>query len=157
MLKLLDALRRQFRYDEWANREVGVALGGPGPPAPKAVRIFAHILGAEWLWLDRMLGRPASAAVWPDWDAAECARQLPPLREAWAPLLKGLDDAGLAREVRYTNSKGERWSSTVADILQHVTIHSAYHRAQAALELRAAGLEPPYTDFIHAVRTGRLD
>ena len=36
----------------------------------------------------------------------------------------------------------------------HVLMHSAYHRGQIALEMRAAGMEPAYTDFIQAVRQG---
>ena len=58
--------------------------------------------------------------------------------------------------VAYRNSKGEPWTSTVGDILTHVVTHSAYHRGQVASELRAAGFEPAYTDFIHAVRQGFL-
>jgi uncharacterized damage-inducible protein DinB len=37
-----------------------------------------------------------------------------------------------------------------------VVIHSAYHRGQIAADVRAAGHEPAYTDFIHATRTGRV-
>ena len=31
----------------------------------------------------------------------------------------------------------------------HVIMHSAYHRGQIAADVRAAGLTPAYTDFIH--------
>jgi uncharacterized damage-inducible protein DinB len=54
------------------------------------------------------------------------------------------------------NSKGEPWRSAVGDVLDHVLLHGAYHRGQIASDLRAAGCEPAYTDFIHAVRSGRL-
>jgi uncharacterized damage-inducible protein DinB len=67
------------------------------------------------------------------------------------------DDAGLAQEVHYKNSKGEPWTSNVADVIQHVVFHSAYHRGQIASDVRAAGKEPAYTDFIHAVRNGFID
>jgi uncharacterized damage-inducible protein DinB len=40
--------------------------------------------------------------------------------------------------------------------LIHVLFHSAYHRGQIALQMRASGLTPAYTDFIHAVRQGSL-
>ena len=65
--------------------------------------------------------------------------------------------AGLNEKIEYRNSKGEPWSSRVEDILTHVLFHSAYHRGQVALEMRAAGLEPAYTDFIHAVRQGFVE
>jgi uncharacterized damage-inducible protein DinB len=35
-------------------------------------------------------------------------------------------------------------------------IHGAHHRGQIIAELRAAGAEPPYTDYIHSVRQGFL-
>jgi len=44
----------------------------------------------------------------------------------------------------------------VGDILTHVLLHSAYHRGQIAVDLRAAGLTPAYTDYIHAVRQGKI-
>ena len=43
------------------------------------------------------------------------------------------------------------------DVLTHVILHSAYHRGQVALAMRAAGMEPAYTDFIHAVRQGFVE
>ena len=63
----------------------------------------------------------------------------------------------LIRMVEYRNSKGEAWSNRVEDILTHVLMHSAYHRGQIALEMRASGAQPAYTDFIHAVRQGFLE
>jgi uncharacterized damage-inducible protein DinB len=45
----------------------------------------------------------------------------------------------------------------VEEILTHLVIHSAYHRGQIASDLRAAGQEPAYTDYIHAVRQGLLE
>ena len=42
------------------------------------------------------------------------------------------------------------------DVLLHVVMHSVYHRGQAAADVRANGGTPAYTDFIHAVRTGRI-
>ena len=65
--------------------------------------------------------------------------------------------AGGGERVEYTNSKGEPWVNAVADVLHHVVMHSAYHRGQIAGDLRAAGHEPAYTDYIEAVRRGHLD
>jgi uncharacterized damage-inducible protein DinB len=59
--------------------------------------------------------------------------------------------------VTYNNSRGERWTSKIEDILQHVVMHSAYHRGQIAIDMRAAGLVPAYTDFIHAVRQSNIE
>jgi len=38
-----------------------------------------------------------------------------------------------------------------------VITHSTYHRGQIAADLRAAGVQPAYTDFIHGVRQGLIE
>ena len=118
------------------------------------MRRFAHVLGTEWLWLSRIRGEEKPMAVWPELSPAGAGREIAKLEAAYAAALSGLSPEGLARGVAYRNSKGEPWESTVDDILEHVVIHSAHHRGQIVADLRAAGLEPPYIDFIHAVRSG---
>jgi uncharacterized damage-inducible protein DinB len=158
-----------FAYDAWANRECLRALrvGGAARVAEasatavglgSAVRRMGHILSAEKLWLERMRLLPQSVAVWPGSTIEECEALTEEMAAAWKAYLARLSDGGLSSEcgldekVEYKNSKGELWSSRVGDVLTHVLMHSAYHRGQIALEMRAAGMEPAYTDFIHAVR-----
>ena len=64
---------------------------------------------------------------------------------------------GPGEGVGYRNSLGEYWTSTVGDILTHVAMHGAYHRAQIAAALRESGCTPAYTDFIHAARQGLIE
>lgn len=151
---MTDRLQQLLRYDIWANRETLGSLGG-GTPPPRSLRWMGHIIGAEYLWLARLDDRPAELAVWPDLSVADCSHRL---QELAPQLMKALETRlqRLSETVSYTNSKGEPWTSTVEDILTHVTIHSAYHRGQIASDLRAAGREPAYTDYIHAVRQGRI-
>jgi uncharacterized damage-inducible protein DinB len=149
-------LGRMLRYDVWANREMLRSLGQGTAPV-RSVRWMAHIIGAELLWLARMEGRPAPLPVWPDLSVQECEAQNRDLSRQLTRSLTQPWATPLSREVDYTNSKGEAWSSTVEEILTHVVIHSAYHRGQIASDVRAAGLEPPYTDYIHAVRQGFVE
>jgi len=142
-------LERMLRYDVWANRETLGSLRQAEPPV-QSLRWMAHIIGAELLWLARMAGKPAPLPVWPDLSVEECADRLPDdLAAGW--------DGPLSRPVSYVNSKGEAWTSTVEEILTHVVIHSAYHRGQIASNLRSAGMEPAYTDYIHALRQGFVE
>jgi uncharacterized damage-inducible protein DinB len=146
-------LARLLRYDVWANREAFGSLPQANTP-PRSLRWMNHIVAAELLWLARMGGEPAPLPVWPDLSLEECERRLNQLSGA---LLDSVEQGQLSRPVTYTNSKGERWTSTVEDILTHVVIHSAYHRGQISSDLRGAGHEPAYTDFIHAVRQQFLE
>jgi len=153
----LDHYRRLFTYDDWANREVLKSMKSQGQKltgsAAQPLRLLAHVIGAEWLWLQR-LGAPAGQmAVWPELGREECETQLDLLSVAWERYLEASSDEHLGHTVAYVNSKGEPWSSRVEDILEHVVIHAAYHRGQIAAEARKAGMTPAYTDFIHAART----
>jgi uncharacterized damage-inducible protein DinB len=147
---------RLIRYDVGANRETFRAIPEQATP-PKSLRWLAHIIGAEYLWLARMERAPASLPVWPDLSLGDCDERLNELSEQLLAVSARMTPARLAEKVAYTNSKGEPWTSTVEEILTHVVIHSAYHRGQIAADLRAAGQVPAYTDYIHAVRQGRIE
>jgi uncharacterized damage-inducible protein DinB len=164
----IEHFRKLFRYDRWANCEVVQALrdagagsgvasaGASGEAVRQALKRLAHIVGAEWLWLAR-LNLPVQAMdVWPELGLDQCGRHIETVGDAWEGYVAGLDAAGLEKTIDYTNSKGQPWRSRVQDVLMHVVMHSAYHRGQIALEMRAAGLNPAYTDFIQAVRTGKV-
>ena len=112
MTRLLDHLQRQIAYDDWANRETLQALAATKADSPSALRVFAHVLGAEQLWLGRIGGFAAPAPVWPSFTLADCERQIADLARRWKVLFAGLDGPWLAEPVRYVNSKGEPWSST---------------------------------------------
>jgi uncharacterized damage-inducible protein DinB len=157
IMELPEHLRRQFAYDEWANREVLAGLKASARPSVRPRQLLAHILSAERLWLERIKSQPQSLPVWPDFTFDQCEEQIVDVARAYRDSLGQLSTAGLAGTVVYKNSKGEPWTSTVEDILTHVLLHSAYHRGQIASQVRAGGEQPAYTDFIHAVRQGLIE
>jgi uncharacterized damage-inducible protein DinB len=156
-MELVDYLRRQFAYDEWANREVLAAVRVSRDAAERSLQLMAHILSAERLWMERLKRLPQSLAVWPEFDIAECERQTAKLGRLWREYLDQKSSALLPEIISYKNSKGEPWTSAVQDVLTHVLMHSAYHRGQIASHMRASGQTPAYTDFIHAVRQGLIE
>jgi uncharacterized damage-inducible protein DinB len=146
---------RLLRYDAWANGETLSSLRS-GNPVPKAWRWMGHIVGSGELWLARLRDEAPAMTVWPDLDLDRCTAGVARLAEQWPRYLETLRDDDLAEGVGYRNSRGEYWTSTVADILTHVAMHGSYHRAQIAAAVRESGGEPAYTDFIHAARQGLL-
>ncbi len=145
---------RMLAYDRWANRECLVAMRNAGVEESKAVRLIAHIISAEKLWLERMQRVAQTMPVWPTTTVSECVTLAESVADSWQAYLQQLRPEGFNEEIEYRNSKGEPWSSRVEDVLNHVFFHSAYHRGQIALQVRADGFAPAYTDFIHAVRNG---
>ena len=156
-MDLLEHLRRQFVYDEWANREVLATLNACALPTVRPLQLLAHILSAERLWLERIRKQPQSLPVWPDFTRDQCDAQIADLARVWREFLGQLSPTGLSQKVVYKNTKGEPWTSTVEDVLTHVLLHSAYHRGQIAGQVRAGGEAPAYTDFIHAARQGLIE
>ena len=144
---------RLFAYDEWANREVLAAFRA-SPPPPRSLQLMAHLLSSERLWMERLELKPQTLPVWPDFARDECDRQAADIAALWKNYLAHSGEADLAQSVSYQNSKGETWASRKDDILIHVITHSAYHRGQVAMMVRAAGSTPAYTDFIHSIRQG---
>jgi uncharacterized damage-inducible protein DinB len=154
---------RMFAYDHWANRECIAAIGATGSVSADTIARMAHILSAQKLWLERILQQPQTTPVWPQITTDDCSALADEMSAAWGnylnPAAPGnrVAAGSLGSPVEYRNSKGEPWSSRVEDILIHVLFHSAYHRGQIALQMRASGIAPPYTDFIHAVRQGSME
>lgn len=149
-------LKRLFEYDDWANREVVTSLQKL-PYAPhKAVRLMAHVVAVEYVWLARLKGQ-ADPAVWPEWTVAEISRQREALPNIVAEYFKSEAAGNFETAISYANTKGERWTNSVGDILMHIVMHSTYHRGQVATVLRDTGIAPPYTDYIQAVRTQQIE
>jgi uncharacterized damage-inducible protein DinB len=158
-MSLMQYFGRQFSYDAWANGEALSAITAASAQSniARPLKILAHILSAEKLWLERLRQDPQTSPVWPETDIAQCNAQIADLARLWHEFLALLPDAQLSQSTKYKNSKGEPWNSTVQDILTHVLLHSAYHRGQIAILLREVGANPAYTDFIHAVRQGFIE
>ena len=155
-MNLADYLRRQFSYDEWANREVLAAIRAAGLENDRSLQLMAHILAAERVWLERLKQVPQSVPVWPKPDLAQCEAQAAELGGRWLEFLDLITAGDVSQSISYTNSKGEEWTSTIVDVLTHVVLHSAYHRGQIASHMRSIGQTPAYTDFIHGVRQGLI-
>lgn len=150
-------LSRLFRYNEWANREALKSLADRKAAAPpRSVQLLAHIVAAEWLWLERIQNIGQSHAVWPEWAVDEIEPQMARASQAWRIFLNGCDESALTREFEYTNTKGEHYRNTVGDAAMHVAMHGAYHRGQIAVLARQNGVQPAYTDYIQAVRAGEV-
>jgi uncharacterized damage-inducible protein DinB len=153
-VNLADYLRRQFAYDEWANREVLAAIRATGSGNERSLQLMSHILAAELVWLERLKQIPQSIPVWPKPDLEQCEAQAAQLGGQWLEFLDLITAGDVSQSISYKNSKGEEWTSDIVDILTHVVMHSAYHRGQIATHMRASGQTPAYTDFIHGVRQG---
>ena len=149
-----DYLKRLFAHMEWADQRVLQLLRAePLVRETPALRLFAHVLAAERVWLLRLRGEGSAAQpVWPELDIDEVSTLAAENARAYAELLAGLSDHDLERELAYTTSKGAAFRNRASDILLQVALHGAYHRGQIATATRGAGAEPVVSDYIVFVR-----
>jgi len=146
-----DMLKRLFAHMEWADAQVQASFRTTPPPA-KALDLYAHILGAEHVWLTRLRRAKAEYAVWPALSLKDCEELASRNASEYASYVASADAAALATDIAYVNSAGQSFTSRVDDILVHVAMHGAYHRGQVALLVREAGSKPAPTDYIAFVR-----
>jgi uncharacterized damage-inducible protein DinB len=157
---MLETLRRLLGHLRWADQRALAALRGAKPLPAQALGIYAHILGAESVWLERIRAQQAPQAgqahqglpVWPRLSLEQCGPHAEDLHAAFARLLRDLGEADLGREIAYVNSAGQAFTNRLDDILLHVFLHGTYHRGQVALLVRQGGSEPVPTDYIAFVR-----
>jgi uncharacterized damage-inducible protein DinB len=148
-------LTRLFEHMAWADEKARDAVRRMPHSAPELTRataLYAHVFGAEHVWLARLFGRVPDYPVWPTLGLDVAARLASEIVREYQAFAAGLDAEGLAREVAYTNSAGRAFRDRTDDILIHVALHGTYHRGQIALLTRDGGGEPASTDYIAFVR-----
>ena len=148
---MLAVLQRLFAHMVWADELAMESLRNTVTP-PETLAVYAHVLGAEHVWICRLRQAKPQQVVWPTLNLDECAALAAENERDYRSYLDNLDDLRLASEVAYTNSAGQPFRSRVDDILCHVMMHGSYHRGQIASQVRRAGGTPAATDYIGFVR-----
>jgi uncharacterized damage-inducible protein DinB len=118
----------------------------------KDLDLYAHILGSEHNWLSRIQGNAPKLAIWPTLTLDECEKAAKENVSAFNALVSTLTPELLQKPITYRNSAGDQYTSTLEDILTHVSLHGAYHRGQIAASIRAGGDAPNPTDYIAFAR-----
>ena len=160
-----ELIRDLYGYHHWAHRrlfDVAVGLGdaalgrdmGKQWSVPTLKGMFAHIYGADTIWLTRWRGTSPSR-IRGDADFSSMAD----LRAKWDALeseqrafVDGLDEAGLSRVVSYKNTEGVQFGVALGPLLQHVVNHATHHRSEAATMITLISGSPPDTG-INTYRT----
>jgi uncharacterized damage-inducible protein DinB len=148
-----------YEYNRWANARVLDAVSTLSSEqfttdlqsSHRSVRdTLAHILAAEWIWLERWNGvSPRALLDSNDYPTVES------LRMRWAKVehdceefFKSVTDESLDEVITYTNTKGEEWAYPLVRMLQHLMNHSTYHRGQVVTMLRQLGAEVTPVDLL---------
>ncbi len=149
---MTDILSRLFEHMKWADQRVHESLVSAANPPSHTLDLFAHVVGAEHVWLSRIRGETPAVPVWPQLSLSQCAELGTRNADEFLALVESMDDTDLDSGVTYRNSAGVEFTSSLTDILVHVALHGAYHRGQIAAAVRAGGDDPASSDYIAFVR-----
>ena len=152
-------IRNLYAYNKWANHRIMDACRpldnthftrNLGNSFGSIRDTLAHILGAEWAWLERWQHRSPKqlpvADTFP--DIATIDRRWQEIERGQNAFLEKLTDAQLEQRIAYTNFKGERWEYSLGQMMQHLVNHSTYHRGQVITMLRQLGGKAISTDYL---------
>ncbi len=90
--------------------------------------------------------------VWKNYEAIELPVLAGNSDRALLEFVIESDPGNFDSAVSYANTRGEEFTSSVKDILTHVSNHSAYHRGQVVALLKGIAEPLPNTDYITYVR-----
>ncbi len=154
-----NTMRQLYEFNRWANGRVLEAVsalsaedfGRDLRSSHRSVKeTLVHILSGEWIWLMRWQGVSPKAM----WAPAEFAT-LAALRSRWTEFereqtqfVSSVTDESLRQEIGYENTRGQRFTYPLWQMMQHIVNHSTYHRGQVVTMLRQLGAVPPATDFL---------
>ncbi len=111
----------------------------------KSLQLINHTLNAQEIWNYRILQKTVNTKVW-DIRPLDKLKDINNYNLETSILI--IDNYDFEKVIDYINSKGERFSNTVRDILFHVVNHSTYHRGQIATDCKLNGMIPLVTDYI---------
>lgn len=143
-----DHIIHMFKFNDWATRQTAESIAGLKQKNKKTEELLSHIISAQKIWLNRILGKDVVIDPWQLLTQEELVPQSTPVASDWINLLEGLHENDFEKRIEYTNMKGEKFTNTIKDIVVHVINHSTYHRAQIAQLIRQSGGEPAKTDYI---------
>lgn len=154
-----NVLRELYDYNYWAcDQQLAVCatlseeqLTRPLGSSFGSLRdTLKHLLGAEWVWLERFNGGNPRGVPW-----LKETETLDAIRARWESVeadmrryLAALKPEALTVPLTYQNFKGETWTYPLWQCLLHLVNHGTYHRGQVTMALRQLGSTPPGIDFL---------
>jgi uncharacterized damage-inducible protein DinB len=149
----VETIRKMYQHLNWANQRILECFHTIEGEHGLALRLFAHVLLAEQVWLARLQEKDSSQlSLWSDADLTDCSQFSLENNKKFTTLLAQLTTAELDNLKLYTNSKGQEFQTSIRDILTHVALHGQYHRGQINSLLRTEDINPVNIDYITFAR-----
>ena len=125
-----------------------------GERFPSLLLSARQLVGAEWLWRERWLGRVPGG--FPQWvlepTLYDLRQRLRAVEVERAQYIASLPEGAASSMVAFKLMNGTEDQQPVDVMVRHVVNHGSYHRGQIAAFIRQLGVKPPSTDLIAFAR-----
>ena len=172
-----DTVAILVRYNTYANRDMTKVLSGIADPKiltanrgsyfQSIVGILNHILGADFIWFNRLRDsfpslQSLKSSLIPsdlksaseihysslsDWESISAE-----VDEIFSNLAEELDETTLETRFTYTNAKGQTMTARLFDVMLHLLNHQAHHRGQISQILDESGIENDFSSVLKALQ-----
>ncbi len=156
---IADQMRKIFAFNDWAWQRLFASVKKLDEETYMAPRLLfegnmhatlVHCMSAESVWMSRCLGVNPDTLFDPDayvdFTAVQTAWQ--PITRDWRSFLTIVNDEDCRRIVEYQNTRGQKFSLPLVDILQHVVNHATEHRSQLTPLLNELGVPTQPLDYM---------
>lgn len=112
--------------------------------------LLVHMLAAEEIWLRRWQGESPRSLRRPEEFPllADVRRAWMDQEQAVRAFLAGLDDARLAADFSYTNTRGQPFTLPLGPVMLHVANHGTHHRGELVAMLAILEVAHPEDDLL---------
>lgn len=151
-------------YHLWANQQLinhittlptGVFNTKVESVFPTLSETLGHIISADHVWLARVNQEsPNQIKKLVFQSITEADLALSELKTEYEIMFQKEQD--VTRLISYKNTKGEQFTQTLFELIQHVVNHGTYHRGNLAAMIRQLGYQGISTDYITFLRLKEL-
>ncbi len=139
-------IKELFEYNHHCNQRLIIVFReNESRLSEKAIKLLGHVLNAHEIWNSRINSSISSVGVWEKIEIQEMEKID---MKNYSETIHILDYKDLSEQILYKNSRDQKFSNSIRDVLFHIINHSTYHRGQIASELKHCGIEPLNTDYI---------
>lgn len=159
-----DLAKRLVSYHLWANQQLinhiktlpsEVFNTKVESVFPTLSETFGHIISVDHVWLARLNQETPSQITKQAFQTVkEADLALSELKTQYELMFQKEYD--VTRSISYKNTKGESFTQTLFEIVQHLVNHGTYHRGNLAAMIRQMGFQGTSTDYITFLRLKEL-